>query len=496
MKFYNPKRLVLFTAHTVLSVLISLLAVGQTASVTPKPVKEPTQMITVQQGQTLADLAELYFGDRRSYKKFLDYNNIADINTLKPGDRLQVPIGKEESRSDRVGKETEQQVKSAFQEQKSVPAQPAPEEQIDSPELSPPVEVKAIDAPNDGLNKAGKGSIKVSWSQPDDTEGITGYEIWRQGDGDFKKLKKVSAKTQVFTDKTALGGQSYVYQIASVGADGISPARSESSKLVSAKGNWFHLDKRYVLITLIIFSIITLYYMDLGMSGKDMFIRRLPALDRIEEVVGRAAEMGRPAMFVAGNDTPDSGSTMAAFAVFESVANYSVVTQTEVVVPVQVPLVDVVLRSSLRNIFTLAGRPDLFNEDEVSYEVDNQPAYIGIIGDSMEKHSPASIFYFGDFTYESMVYAEMGNNIGAVQVAGCENPKQTAFFIVGCDYCLIGEELFAAGAYLKRDVIQMATLLAQDRIKILAFLIMLLGIGIAIFQPDSSSNFVLDLLKF
>ena len=39
MKFYNPKRLVLFTAHIVLSVLISLLAVGQTASVTPKPVK-------------------------------------------------------------------------------------------------------------------------------------------------------------------------------------------------------------------------------------------------------------------------------------------------------------------------------------------------------------------------------------------------------------------------------------------------------------------------
>ena len=156
MKFYNPERLVLFTAHTVLSVLISLLAVGQTDSVTPKPVKEPTQMITVQQGQTLADLAELYFGDRRSYKKFLDYNNIADINTLKPGDRLQVPIGKEESRSDRVGKETEQQVKSAFQEkeevsqqvksafqeQKSIPAQPAPEEQIDSPELSPPAKRK------------------------------------------------------------------------------------------------------------------------------------------------------------------------------------------------------------------------------------------------------------------------------------------------------------------------------------------------------------------
>ena len=28
------------------------------------------------------------------------------------------------------------------------------------------------------------------------------------------------------------------------------------------------------------------------MSGKDMFIRRIAALDTIEEVVGRAAEMG------------------------------------------------------------------------------------------------------------------------------------------------------------------------------------------------------------
>ena len=113
----------------------------------------------------------------------------------------------------------------------------------------------------------------------------------------------------------------------------------------------------------------------------------------------------------------------------------------------------------------------------------------------MAKYNPASVFYFGDFTYESMVFAEMGNNVGAVQVAGCENPKQTAFFIVGCDYCLIGEELFAAGAYLKRDVVQMATLLAQDRIKILAFLALLLGILISIFNPGGG-NLVLDFLTF
>jgi len=443
MKSYYPKRFILLMTRLAFFFLILLAASSQPTSVTPKTVEEPTQIITVQQGQTLADLAEQYFGDRRSYKKFLDYNNIADINTLKPGDKLQVPAGKGESSSSQKAENTTPITKSASLEKTATPITSnktvkivSLEEKsvsekvakVPSQELLPPSGVKAIDVPNDGLSKAGKGKIEISWSQPENTTGITAYEIWRQGNGDFEKIKKVSAKTTKYIDKTAVGGQPYAYQVVAVGGDDVSAAKSDVSRLVSAKGNWFHLDKRYILVTLIIFSVITLYYMDRGMSGKDMFIRRLPALDRIEEVVGRAAEMGQPAMFVAGNDTPESGSTMAAFAVFESVANYAVVTQTEVVVPVQVPLVDVVLRSSLRNIFTLAGRPELFNEDEVSYEVDNQPAYIGIVGDSMETHSPASIFYFGDFTYESMVYTEMGNNIGAVQVAGCENPKQTAFF--------------------------------------------------------------------
>jgi len=485
--------------------------------VTPKRVEVPTEMITVQPGQTLADLAEKYFGDRRQYKKFLEYNNIPDINSMKPGDRLQVPVNSTEPTSlDQVAPNAEAG-KPATPAAESTPtlsvAESTNQTTFDSLqtaeieavlELAPPTEVKANDVPNDAIKK-GRGAIIITWTAPEDTTNLKGYHVWRQAmpDGDFEKITKKPLKSSNsdYLDKTATGGQSYVYQVASVGGEGASGAPgvaevvSVASKPAIAQGNWYNTKKSYLLLTIIVFSIISLYYMDRGMSGKDMFIRRIAALDTIEEVVGRAAEMGRPAMFVAGNDDPDTGSTMAAFSVFESVANYAVVTQTEVVVPVQKPIVDQVLRSSLRNIFTLAGRPDLFNEEDVTYEVDNQPAFIGIVGDNMAKYNPASVFYFGDFTYESMVFAEMGNNVGAVQVAGCENPKQTAFFIVGCDYCLIGEELFAAGAYLKRDVVQMATLLAQDRIKILAFLALLLGILISIFNPGGG-NLVLDFLTF
>ena len=65
--------------------------------------------------------------------------------------------------------------------------------------------------------------------------------------------------------------------------------------------------------------------------------------------------------------------------------------------------------------------------------------------------------------------------MGAVQIAGTSSDTQLPFFIAACDYTLIGEELFAAGAYIKRDSLQLGTLKAQDLVKLLLFVLMTLG---------------------
>ncbi len=36
------------------------------------------------------------------------------------------------------------------------------------------------------------------------------------------------------------------------------------------------------------------------------------------------------------------------------------------------------------------------------------------------------------------------------------------FFVAASDYCLIGEELFAAAAYLSKDQVQLGSILGQD----------------------------------
>ena len=71
----------------------------------------------------------------------------------------------------------------------------------------------------------------------------------------------------------------------------------------------------------------------------------------------------------------------------------------------------------------------------------------------------------GYFSAEALLMTETGNQVGAVQIAGTDAVTQIPFFITTCDYTLIGEELYAASAYLNREPMLLGTLKAQDYFK-------------------------------
>ena len=90
---------------------------------------------------------------------------------------------------------------------------------------------------------------------------------------------------------------------------------------------------------------------------------------------------------------------------------------------------------------------------------------------------------FGVFAAEALVLAEAGQQVGARQVAASVSPEQVAFFICTCDYTLIGEELFGASAYMSREPVQVATLAAQDRLKLFFIALIIIGVLLATLQP-------------
>ena len=82
----------------------------------------------------------------------------------------------------------------------------------------------------------------------------------------------------------------------------------------------------------------------------------------------------------------------------------------------------------------------------------------------------------GKFYAESLILAETGNSIGAIQIAGTASPTQIPFFVTACDYTLIGEEFFAASAYLSEKPELVGGVKGQDMIKLVIIALIVGGV--------------------
>jgi hypothetical protein len=145
-------------------------------------------------------------------------------------------------------------------------------------------------------------------------------------------------------------------------------------------------------------------------------------------------------------------------------------------------------RETVEAAYLAAGRPDSYQPDRIHYLTDEQFAFVAGVTGYMVREEPAACIYMGGFYAESLILAETGNHIGAIQVAGTAMPSQLPFFVAACDYTLIGEEFFAASAYLSGDPLQIGSLKGQDYGKFISVLILVIGIFFATFASMSGSD--------
>ena len=208
-----------------------------------------------------------------------------------------------------------------------------------------------------------------------------------------------------------------------------------------------------------------IYYIRLARRGEEIFLRSIPGLKAVEEAVGRSTEMGKPVLYVPGIMDMDQVETVAGVIILGHVAKMTSRYETSLNVPVSRSIVMKAGREIVRESYTVEGRPDLFQDDMVHYLTDDQFAYAAGVNGIMVREKPAACLYMGKFYAESLILAETGNSIGAIQIAGTASQAQIPFFVTACDYTLIGEEFFAASAYLSQKPELMGGLKGQDMLK-------------------------------
>jgi hypothetical protein len=253
------------------------------------------------------------------------------------------------------------------------------------------------------------------------------------------------------------------------------PATAPAPAAVDPAKQWFDPDKRWLFFMVIILCGSVLLFFQLARMGRPMWVRKIAALDAVNEAVGRATEMGRPCFFVAGVQDMDDMGTIAGVSVLGRIAKTAAEYGADLEVPTSRGLVMTACREAMQAAYYQAGRPDAFNPDVVSYITDDQFGFVAYLVGQMSRRKPAACFYMGTFFAESLLLAETGNAIGAIQIAGTRETSQLPFFVAACDYTLIGEEFFAASAYLSGQPNELGSLKGQDLGKAILGTIIILG---------------------
>lgn len=338
--------------------------------------------------------------------------------------------------------------------------------------LAPPSDVKAYDTPDDGGH-----AITVDWNLSSDDASLVGYEIYRSEDGTtYEKVGfigkgKTEYNDEESEDNVLLNGTPYFYKVAAVMDTMI--AYSVPSQAAFSSAQWVDTKKINIIVAGLIFCGIILYFTYYARKGKEFFIRKIAGLQAIDDAVGRATEMGKPILYCPGIGYMEDIATIASLSILGEVAKKCAQYDTKLINPHLEPIVYTVAREIVKEAYTKVGRPDAFDPDSVYFITDLQFAYAAAVDGIMVRERPATNFLIGWFRAESLILAETGASTGAIQIAGTDQVSQLPFFVTACDYTLIGEELYAASAYISREPLLLGAIKGEDFGKIVISVVLI-----------------------
>ena len=251
--------------------------------------------------------------------------------------------------------------------------------------------------------------------------------------------------------------------------------------------NLFITGNELSFISVILSCFIIEYFIEKAKNGEKIYMRPISGINAMEEGVGRATEMGKSVLFVPGISGLDQIDTIAGLTILGHVAEMTAQYETNLHVPVAVPIVMETAKEACKEAYLKKGRTDLYKQDMVHYVTDDQFAYAAGVNGIMLRDKPAAVFYQGKFYAESLILAETGNSIGAIQIAGTGSSSQIPFFVTACDYTLIGEEFYAASAYLSGQPEMLGSIKGQDYVKLLCMIFIFV---VVIFSFLNQFNFI------
>lgn len=213
-------------------------------------------------------------------------------------------------------------------------------------------------------------------------------------------------------------------------------------------------------------------------TGYRFHLRKIPALDVLPKIISRAVEAGQRVHVSLGTGSlldATSASTLAGLAVLDHLADRGCASGEPPLVTIADPMVLPAAQDSLRGGFTRHGRAKAFRNSQVEMIAPQPTIYAMGASNHLHSERTAANVMIGRFGPEALLLAEPGAQRGITQLAGTDDPQAMAMLMAAADESIIGEEIYAVPAYLSHKPAHLASLKAQDimRIVIVALILIL-----------------------
>ena len=259
--------------------------------------------------------------------------------------------------------------------------------------------------------------------------------------------------------------------------------------IIAATGGeqWLDMSKLPLLVISFLVLIVVIVLWQLGRRGMSFTPRQIPGLKAVEDAIGRATEMARPVLYTPGwGGDIQRPTTIASMNILSQVAEKTALYDCQLLYPTHDPVIQSVAQEVVSESYVRSGFADRYKQEDIRYVSSSQFGYAAAVEGIITRSHPAAIFLLGTFEAESLILAETGNSVGAIQIAGTDSTIQLAFFIVACDYTLIGEELFVASGYLSGDRAILASVRAQDVLKVAIAAFLIIAVAWVTFVSNSN----------
>ncbi len=198
-------------------------------------------------------------------------------------------------------------------------------------------------------------------------------------------------------------------------------------------------------------------------------LRRIEAFHSLPQTVGQAVETGRRLHISLGTGSLGNASTaatLAGMAVLDQISAAAAVSDKPPIVTSADGATMLLAQDTLRNVY--ARQNALSRYDPYSSQVAGlTPIAFGAAQTTLQKdEAVAGTILIGSVDSEAVLLSEAAQRQGVTTLAGSDNPAAQAMLFATSDHPLIGEDLFAGGAYIAGAPAHVGSLQAQDVIRL------------------------------